>query len=118
MSRRLALAGMLLAAPVAAPPARAQLATYCGGTLQAESFGRQVTPGVRVSYSVTMRNSGGQARNFVIVVTAGFTDRPLPTSRSLAPGGRVTIGLGTQTLGNRSPLRDNELAEVLRVTCQ
>lgn len=118
MLRHLALTGLILAASAAALPARAQLATYCGGVIQAEAFPKQVTPGVRASYSVTLRNSGGQARTFVLVVTAAFTDRPLPTPRSLVPGGRITIGLGTQMLLGRPAMRDNELAEVVRITCQ
>jgi hypothetical protein len=118
MLRRLALTGLILAVSVVALPARAQLATYCGGVIQAEAFLRQVTPGVRASYSVTLRNSGGQARTYQIVVTAPFTDRPAAAPHSLTPGGKATISLGTQVLLGRPPMRDNELAEVLRITCQ
>lgn len=117
MLRTLVAIALILAASAAAWPARAQLATYCGGVIQAESFPRDVTPGVRATYSVTLRNAGGQARTFVLVVTAPFTNRPLPTPRNLAPGGRVTVGLGTQLLAAQSPLRDNELAELVRITC-
>jgi hypothetical protein len=118
MPRQLALTGLILVASAAALPAHAQLATYCNGAIQAESFGRQITPGIRATYSVSLRNTSGQARTYQIVVTAGFTDRPTTSPRSLAPGGRGTISLGTQTLSGRPPLRDNELAEVVRITCQ
>ncbi|TCH99826.1 hypothetical protein EJV46_03920 [Roseococcus sp. SYP-B2431] len=118
MHRRPAFAALVLVAFATVAPARAQLATYCGGVIQAEAFGRQVIPGVQAAYSVTLRNAGGQARTLVLVVTAPFTDRPVPSPRSLAPGSRTTIGLGTQMLLGRSPLRDNELAETVRITCQ
>lgn len=120
MLRHLALTGLVLAASAAALPARAQMATYCSGALQAVTFNTQVIPGPggRANYSVLLRNGSGQARNFLLVVTAPFLGRPASSMRNIAPGATSNIGLGYQVnQPGQHPLRANELAEVVRVTC-
>lgn len=120
MLRHAALSGLLLAALAAAPPARAQMATYCSGAIQAVTFSTQVIPGPggRATYTVLLRNASGQARNYQLVVTAPFLGRPAATTRNLAPGGTAHIGLGYQVnQPGQHPLRANELAEVVRITC-
>lgn len=117
MLRLLALTGCLLAAAL---PARAQMATYCSGALQAVTFNTQVVPGPggRATYSVLLRNSSGQARSFLLVVTAPLLGRPPSSMRNIAPGATSSIGLGYQVnQPGQHPLRANELAEVVRVTC-
>jgi hypothetical protein len=121
MPRHLALTGLILAASAAALPAQAQMATYCSGAIQAVTFDTQVTPGAggRATYSVVLRNASGQARNYQLVVTAPFIGRPAPSTRNIPPGGTANIGLGYQVnQPGQHPLRANELAEVVRITCQ
>ena len=120
MPRRLALIGLVLAAWAAFTPARAQMATYCGGAIQAVNFGTQVIPGPggRATYTVQLRNAGAQARTYQLVVNAPFIGRPPPAPRNIAPGAMANIVLGYQVnQPGQTPLRANELAEVVRVTC-
>lgn len=120
MLRHLALTGLVLAASAAALPAHAQMATYCSGALQAVSFGTQVIPGPggRATYTVQLRNTSGATRTYQLVVTAPFLGRPPATPRSIAPGASTSIILGYQVnQPGQHPLRANELAEVVRVTC-
>jgi hypothetical protein len=120
MLRHAVLPGLILAVSGAALPAQAQMATYCSGAIQAVTFNTQVVPGAggRATYTVLLRNASGQARNYQLVVTAPFLGRPTPTARSIVPGGTANIGLGYQiNQPGQTPLRANELAEVVRITC-
>nr|WP_314069651.1 hypothetical protein [uncultured Roseococcus sp.] len=118
MFRFVALVGSVL---VAAVPAHAQVATYCAGALQAVQFHTQPDPdgtGWAV-HSVRLRNRSGRDQSFSIVVTAPFLGRPTPRLRHLPPGAMVVVPLGQQVIQpNQTPLRGNELAEVVRVTCR
>ena len=91
MIRLLALTGCLLAVAL---PARAQMATYCSGALQALAFTTQVTPGLagRATYSVNLRNASGQARTYQLTVTAPFLGRPSPAPRSRGGAWRPSAG--------------------------
>ncbi|MDB5414981.1 MAG: hypothetical protein JWR10_3316 [Rubritepida sp.] len=120
MLRNTALSALILAASAVALPARAQMASYCSGSLQAITFNTQVVPGPggRATYSVLLRNAGGQASRFQIVVTAPFLGRPASNPRAIAPGATANIGLGYQVnQPGQHSLRANELAEVVRITC-
>lgn len=117
---RLALSGLFLTVWAAPLPARAQMATYCGGAIQAVSFGVEMIPGPdgRAIYQVQLRNTTRQARTYQLVVNAPFIDRPQAAARTIAPGARASIALGYQlNASGQAPLRANELAEVVRVTC-
>lgn len=121
MRRNAALTGLILAASAVSQPARAQMATYCAGALQAVTFSTQVIPGPggRATYSVLLRNSSGQARSYQLVVTAPFLGRPAPSPHAIAPGATASLSLGYQmNQPGQHPLRANELAEVVRITCQ
>ncbi|WP_421990490.1 hypothetical protein [Roseococcus sp.] len=121
MLRHALLSGLILAGSAALLPARAQMATYCSGAIQALRFDTQLEPGAggRATYSVLLRNSSAQARNFQLVVTAPFLGRAASAPRAIAPGATAHIALGYQlNQPGRPPLRANELAEVVRVTCQ
>lgn len=109
------LAGLAL--PIAA---QAQMASYCAGSVVADVFDTRVTTGssTRAIYSVVLRNTQSSARRLMVNVTASVLDRPNGSPISLAPGQRVTVQLGHQTiLPGSAALRGEQLANVTRVSC-
>ncbi|WP_424813937.1 hypothetical protein [Roseococcus sp. YIM B11640] len=118
MIRALTLAALTLA--IASASASAQTTSYCSGALVADTFDTQVVPGLggRATYSMRLRNSSGQARTFQLVVTAPFLGRPVPQARQVAAGATQNIGLGYQpNMPGSPPLRGQQLAEVVRISC-
>lgn len=115
--RRLALALTCVFLPLAA---QAQLASWCAGGIVADTFDTRVTPGfaARANYSMVLRNTQATPRRFVVNVTASVLDRPNGAPISLAPGQRLIVQLGHQTiLPGTSALRGEQLANVTRVSC-
>lgn len=118
MLRFIALTGLVLSA--ASASAFAQEASYCNGAIVAERFMTNVVPGPggRASYSVLLRNTQGQSRNFQLVVTGSFLGRPAPATQTLRPGATTNIALGySPNVPGVAPLRGNQLAQVTRVAC-
>ena len=104
-------------------PAAAQIyatpTAYCGGTLVAELFNTQVTPGAqgRADYSVRLHNPGRAALRFQVQVVGEALGRPSGV-HSIAAGQRLTLGLGySLNLPGRLPLRGETLVNATRISC-
>lgn len=118
MHRAIALTGFVLCGAVS--PALAQEASYCGGAIVAERFITSVVPGPggRASYSVLLRNTQSQSRNFQMVVTGSFLGRPPAATQTLRANAAMTLALGySPNLPGVAPLRGDQLAQVTRVAC-
>ena len=120
MFRCLAIAAALLACAATARPATAQEA-YCGGALVAQRFITQVAPGPsgRATYSVELRNTGGEVREFRLVVTGSMMGRPASGMvQSIAGGATATFPLGfSPNMAGAAPLRGDQLAIATRIGC-
>lgn len=111
---------VVLALLGAAPPVRAQEASYCNGVILAERFGTIVAPGPggRASYSVLLRNTQGWDVNFQLAVTGPFLGRPPVAMQTIRASGMMNIALGySPNLPGVPPLRGEQLAQVTRVAC-
>ena len=117
--RRLLLPLLLLALPAGAQT-YAVATPYCGGRLLAESFTTQVLPGPqgRADYAVTLRNPGAGPLNFVVQVTGDVIGKPTGL-QSLSAGQQVRLPLGhMMNLPGRAPLRNEQLANAVRIACR
>lgn len=113
------LACMLVALPAPAQVYAVQVA-YCGGQLLAEQFETAVTPGAmgRAEYSVRLFNHGNALLHVRLQFVADALNKPVG-EQSLAARARRTISLGYATnLPGRAPLRGQQLADALRVSCR
>ncbi len=117
------IARLTLLLILAVAPARAQIyatpTPYCGGRLVAELFNTQVTPGPqgRADYSARLYNPGSAAIRFQVQVVGDVLGRPVG-QQSVAPGQRLTLGLGySNNYPGRPPLRGENLVNATRISC-
>lgn len=109
---------------LAAVPAAGQVypvpTTFCGGRLVAEQFATLVTPGAmgRADYTMQLRNTTPGPLRFVVQVTGDMVNKPTG-SQQIAGSTVTTIPLGsTPNTPGRLPLRNEQLANAVRVGCQ
>lgn len=121
--RLLALCGLAMAGCGWGLPAGAQVyavpTPYCDGRLVAERFETAVTPGTmgRAIYSVRLYNPGGQTLRFRLQFVADALNKPMG-EHMLPARSRRDWSLGqAMTLPGRAPLRGQQLADALRVSC-
>ncbi|MBY0336646.1 MAG: hypothetical protein K2X11_08535 [Acetobacteraceae bacterium] len=115
------LAAVAFAALAGARPAAAQVYSvptpYCGGNLIAEQFETRVTPGAqgRSEYFMRVFNPRPQTARFQVQVVGDLLGKPTG-QQSVNANGRTTIALG-YTVAGRQPLRNEQLANAVRVSC-
>ena len=109
---------------LAAGPAVAQVyavpTPFCGGALLAEQFQTNVAPGPqgRADYTMRVRNTRQEALNFIVQMTGDVVGRPTG-QLSIPAGGTQVVTLGYQpNTPGRLPLRNEQLANAVRVSCR
>ena len=93
---------------------------YCDGRLVAEQFETAVTPGAmgRADYSVRLVNQGSTALNVRLQFMADALNKPLG-EQVFAARARRTVSLGyAMNMASRPPLRGQQVADALRVSCR
>jgi len=118
--RRLLPALLLLAAGPAAAQVYAVPTAFCGGSLMAMQFETVVTPGPqgRADYRVTLRNVVNSPMRFAVQVQGDVLGKPSGL-QSLAGGQMTVLNLGYMlNAPGRMPMRNEQLANAVRISCQ
>lgn len=118
MLRSAVLPGLFLAFSATALPARAQMASYCGGALVVDAYQRQIPPGSGLAiFDGRLRNVSAMSKTFQITVLA-----PLQPSVSapitLASRNSRMIDFTQATRSGVEPLTAEQAARYVRVNCQ
>lgn len=119
MRSHLLAASLLVACAV---PASAQIysveSRYCGGDLVAQRFETRVTPGAqgRTEYFATFANGRPARIAFQIQVVGDMLGKP--TGQAILNGRETRVFALGYTLPGRIPLRNEQLANAVRVSCQ